>query len=74
MILTKQYNRYNHLVQQQIRDYDELQLEKISEGICNADSTNRMWKIFNTYKNRNKDIEEPEAPLLIIRRLFTQDV
>ena len=64
-ILTKQYNRYNHLVKQQLRDYDDQQLEKIAEGICNADNTNRMWKIFNTYKNRYKDIEEPEAPLLL---------
>ena len=64
-MITKQYNRYNHLVQQQIRDYDELQLEKIADGICNADNSNRMWRIFNTYKNRYKDIEEPEAPLLL---------
>ena len=31
--------------------------------ICNSETTFEMWRKFRKYKNRNKDCEEPEAPL-----------
>ena len=64
-VLTKLYNRINHQIQQQIREFDEQQLENMCEKICNSDSTFDMWKQFNKYKNQNKHMEEPETPLTL---------
>ena len=70
-VLTKLYNRVNHRVQQKIRDFDEREMQKVCENICNADSTYKMWRFFNKHKNDNKPIEEPEAPLTRPNGLLT---
>ena len=62
-VLTKIYNRLNHKIQSQIREFDDRELQGMCENICNASDTHKMWKAFNKHKHRNKDIEEPEAPL-----------
>ena len=64
MLLTKRYNWINNKVKRQIQEYDEEQVEKLAESICDAKCTNKMWKLFNRYKNKCQDIDEPETPLL----------
>ena len=64
-VLTKLYNRVNRQIQQQIREFDEKQLEGVCEKICDSNSTRTMWRNFNRHKNSSKQIEEPEAPLTL---------
>ena len=63
MVLNKQYNRVNHLVQEQIKAFDEGEDERLATSICDASSTGEMWNIYNKYKNKNKQMVEPENPL-----------
>ena len=62
-VLTKIYNRLNHRIQNQIKEFDEREKQKLCGKICNSNNTFEMWKAFNNYKNKNKSFEEPEAPL-----------
>ena len=71
LILTKQYNRINRTVQEQIRIFDDEKLQNLATEICNSRNTNQMWGSFNRYKNRHKDIEEPDAPLVTSAGSFT---
>ena len=61
--LTKEYNRINRAVKQQIQDYEEQQRKKLATDICEAQDSTKMWKLFKQYKNRNKECEKPIAPL-----------
>ena len=70
-ILTRQYNRMNKLVQEQIRHHDEQQLEKLANDISSASDTASMWKIFNNYKNKSKGLSEPDSPLITPTGNFT---
>lgn len=70
-ILTKQYNRINRPVQEQIRIFDDEKLQSLATEICNSSNTNQMWSSFNKYKNRHKDIKEPDAPLMTSAGSFT---
>ena len=62
-ILTKLYNRVNRRIQQQMRELDEAEMEQLCDKICNSDNTYEMWRTFRKYKNKNKGIDEPDAPL-----------
>ena len=73
MLLNKRYNWINNKVKQQIQDFDEQQVEDLAESICNADSTSKMWKLFNKFKSKCNDINEPETPLLTPNGEFTTD-
>ena len=70
-LLNKQYNRVNHLVQRQIKDFDEAEEEKLATSICDAKSTSEMWSLYNKYKNKNKSMCEPENPLKNPDNTFT---
>ena len=70
-VLTKQYNRMNKLVQEQIRHHDEQQVEKLANDISSASDTATMWKMFNNYKNKSKGLSEPESPLITPTGNFT---
>ena len=61
-ILTKAHNRINKQIHKQIEEHDELELEKLTDAICNAEP-NKMWQIFNQFKNKTKEIEKPGTPL-----------
>ena len=40
--LTKQYNRINHQVQQQLRNFDQAMVEKLAEDVCKAENLGTM--------------------------------
>ena len=71
LTLTKQYNRVNRTVQEQIGIFDDEELQRLATEICNTSNTNQMWSIYNKYKNRHKDIEEPDAPLVTSAGSYT---
>ena len=62
-VLTKAYNRLNHKIRLQIDQFDEMQAELLANRICDAEP-NKMWQLFNEYKNKHKNIEEPDTPLI----------
>ena len=62
-VITKQYNRINHKIQEQIRVYDEKEIQALAERVGSSRTTFDMWRSFNQFKNKNKCAEEPEAPL-----------
>ena len=64
-------NRVNHLVQQQIKEFDERDEEKLATSICDAKSTSEMWSLYNRYKNKINPINEPENPLKTPDNNFT---
>ena len=72
-VLTKVYNRLNHKIQSQIREFDEREVERMCEDISNASDSYKMWKTFNKYKNKNKEIEEPETPLEMADGVLTSN-
>ena len=72
-ILTKIYNRVNHKVQQQMREFKDKQLEDLCGKISDSRSTLDMWKSFNRFKNKDKPIEEPETPLIVPDGSFTSN-
>ena len=59
-VLTKVYNRLNHKIQSQIREFDEREVERMCEDISNASDSYKMWKTFNKYKNKNKKLKSPK--------------
>ena len=63
LVLTKQYNRINHKIQEQIRNLDEIRTQNLAESVGGAKTTYEMWQMFNRYKNNHRVVEEPEAPL-----------
>ena len=65
LILTKQYNRINHKVQEQIRKFDEIRIQNLAESVGCARTTYEMWQRFNSYKNNQRAAEEPQAPLVM---------
>ena len=62
-IITKRYNRINHIIQEQIRSFDEERIQELAETVGKAGNTYDMWKTFNRFKNNSRNAEEPEAPL-----------
>ena len=63
-IITKQYNRVNHKIQEQIKNFEEERIQELAESVGNARNTYDMWKTFNRFKNSSRYAEEPEAPLI----------
>ena len=61
--LTKEFNRINKDVKQQIQDLEEHEREKLASEICEAKDTTKMWKLFQQFKTKNKDCEKPIVPL-----------
>ena len=72
-IITKQYNRINHKIQEQIRAFDEERIQELAERVENSRNTFDMWKIFNRFKNNCRNAEEPEAPLNKPDGMLTSD-
>ena len=72
-IITRQYNRLNHKVQRQMREFEDSKAEKLASDICNCQHGTQMWKLYNKYKNNNKPMEEPEPPLINPDGLFTSN-
>ena len=62
-VLTKQYNKINHKIQEQIKVFDENEIQALAERVGNSRTTYDMWRSFNQFKNKNRQAEEPEAPL-----------
>ena len=63
-VVTRQYNRINHLVQQKLKEHDQKALEKLASDICETENLGKMWKLFNRFKNKDETINEPETPLM----------
>ncbi len=63
-VINKQYNRVNHVVQQQIREFEDQKAEKLATDICSCNNSTQMWRLYNRYKNKSKPMEEPETPLI----------
>ena len=72
-LITKRYNQVNHKVQEQLKEFREKEISKMADSICNAENSNKMWKIFNNFKRECNDIDEPEAPLITPSGEFTSD-
>ena len=62
-LITKEYNKINKIVKQMVQEYGEHERETLASKICEAGDTNRMWKLFQQYKCRNKDCDKPITPL-----------
>ena len=62
-ILSKAYNRINRRIKRQIEEFDDQQWQKLADDVCDAEP-NKMWHLYNQYKNRNKSIESPSTPLI----------
>ena len=63
-VITRQYNRINHIVQRKLKEYDDRALEKLASDVCQTDDLGKMWKLFNRYKNGEEEISKPETPLM----------
>ena len=61
--LTKKYNKVNRAVKKLIQEFEHQQRERLAWNICVANDSNQMWKLFNKFKNKDKDCEKPTAPL-----------
>ena len=62
-VIAKEYNRINHVVQQQLRDFDNANVEKLASKIGQAENLTTMWKYFNQYKKDESHATEPDSPL-----------
>ena len=69
--ITKQYNRKNHQVQKQLREFDQGIIEKLAEDVCQAENLSTMWKLFSKYKRNEEQAVEPECPLICPDGQFT---
>ena len=69
--ITKQYNRINHQVQQQLRNFDQAMVEKLAEDVCKAENLGTMWKLFNKHKRNEAYGIEPVSPLICPDRQYT---
>ena len=61
-ILSRAYNRLNRRIHKQIEEFDDQQWQKMTDEICDAEP-NKMWHLYNKFKNNNKSIESPCTPL-----------
>ena len=61
----------NHKVQNLIKMFDDLEIVNLATSICESSDSNKMWKLFNDFKKRNKDVEEPCTPLRLIDNSLT---
>ena len=61
--LSKEYNRVNNKVKRLIQEFESEQQEKLASNICSATDSTTMWKLFKKFKTKNKQIDDPIAPL-----------
>ena len=73
IVITKQYNRTNRMIQRRMQDVRDEEIKNLSDRLCHADSTSEMWGLFKKFKNNSAVMEEPQAPLRLPSGSLTEN-